>query len=290
MRQYCTRLHLQSSDVPADPIDNEQSWAGPRSLTEANDKRSAGVSQRHCLALLCRGRRRCPRRLRHAAGRDGVARCGKHRWVDTDGTDWAGWNRPDGTRWRTGCSTAGCDVAVYNRTRAKAEPLGRAAPASSTGPPTRAAADIVFVTVGASRGPDRRAARPAGADVRRPRPRPDRGGLLHGLGRGLQAGPGAAGRARHRAARRAGHGQPQGGRGGTADAGGVRPARRVRRGPRPTWTCSAPAPPTSARARLARIVKLCHNLLLGVVTQSLAEVTDPGPERAASVGRRCWPA
>ncbi len=45
--------------------------------------------------------------------------------------------------------TAGCDLTVYNRTTAKAEPLvARGASIAEHGPPTSARADIVFVTVG----------------------------------------------------------------------------------------------------------------------------------------------
>ena len=53
----------------------------------------------------------------------------------------------------------------------------------------------------------------------------------------------------------------------------VRPARDLRR-------ASSPCSPTSARrstyvgeGEVARLVKICHNLMLGVVTQSLAEIT-----------------
>ena len=42
---------------------------------------------------------------------------------------------------------------------------------------------------------------------------------------------------------------------------------------RPTSRRSARASPTSARATRARLVKICHNLMLGIVAQTLAEIT-----------------
>ena len=101
----------------------------------------------------------------------------------------------------------------------------------------------------------------------------DRRGLLHGLGGGLRAGPGAAGRAGHRAARRPGHGQPQGGQRRPADPGGVRAAGQPSSDARPYLDLLGAGSTYVGEGELARIVKLCHNLFLGVVTQSLAEVT-----------------
>ena len=143
---------------------------------------------------------------------------------------------------------AGCDVLVYNRTRARAEPLaahGATVTATAAG---LAGADIVFVTVGTSQdlldavlGP---------------------GGLLDGpsapaivvdcstvSAEASQAGPGAARGAGQRAAGRPGDGKRAGRRGRAAHAGGVRSGRGASGWPGRTWTCSAPAPPTWARER-----------------------------------------
>src|ERR1022692_148552 len=125
--------------------------------------------------------------------------------------------------------TAGCDVAVYNRTKAKAEPLAAAGAKIVDSAAELAAADIVFVTVGTSQdlidaltGPD---------------------GLLSG---------GAA-------------------------AGGLTLAVS---GPRDAFDAARPylgllgaGATYVGEGELARIVKLCHNLFLGVVIQSLSEVT-----------------
>ena len=101
---------------------------------------------------------------------------------------------------------AGCDLAVFNRSMSKAEPLIRlgAKPAGSAA--ELAARDIVFITVGSSDdlisavlGPDglMSASRGGPPGTRR---------LLHGLGRGLGLGTGRDRRPRHGPAGRAGDG------------------------------------------------------------------------------------
>jgi 3-hydroxyisobutyrate dehydrogenase-like beta-hydroxyacid dehydrogenase len=166
---------------------------------------------------------------------------------------------------------AGCDVSVYNRSQAKAAPLAAAGAKVVASAAGLAATDIVFVTVGTSEdlvsallGPDglmSGPARPAivvdcstisaavSADVR---------ARLADRGTALLAAPVM--------------GNPK-----VAEAGRVTMAVS---GPRAAYQ--------QARAyldllgagstyvgdgELARAVKLCHNLFLGVVIQSLAEVT-----------------
>jgi 3-hydroxyisobutyrate dehydrogenase-like beta-hydroxyacid dehydrogenase len=166
---------------------------------------------------------------------------------------------------------AGCEVAVYNRTRARAEPLaahGATITATAAG---LADAEIVFVTVGASQdlldavlGP---------------------GGLLSGPSAPAivvdcsTVSAEASEQVRERLAER----------GSTLLAAPVMGNAKVAAAGRLTLAVSGPED-SFRRARpyldllgsgatyvgegeTARIVKLCHNLLLGVVTQTLAEVT-----------------
>jgi 3-hydroxyisobutyrate dehydrogenase len=167
---------------------------------------------------------------------------------------------------------AGCDLAVFNRSMGKAEPLVRlgAKPAASAA--ELSARDIVFITVGSSEdlisavlGPD-----------------------------GLMSGPGAAPRvlvdcstvsAEASATVRAEIAE----RGGALLAAPVMGNPRVVRAGRATFAVSGPrnafdfAEPYLnllvsgvtyvGDGELARTVKLCHNLILGVVAQSMAEIT-----------------
>jgi 3-hydroxyisobutyrate dehydrogenase len=166
---------------------------------------------------------------------------------------------------------AGCDLTVYNRTRAKAEPLAAHGATITETAAGLGAADIVFITVGASE---------------------DLVSAVLGPG-GLMDAPSAPAivvdcstvsaeasqEVRERLAER-----------GTALlAAPVMGNAKVARAGRLTLAVSGPeetfkqAKPyldllgTGAtyvgEGETARIVKLCHNLLLGVVTQSLAEVT-----------------
>jgi 3-hydroxyisobutyrate dehydrogenase len=166
---------------------------------------------------------------------------------------------------------AGCDVAVYNRTPAKAAPLGAAGAKVVRSAADLAASDIVFVTVGTPQdlmdavlGPDglmSSAAAPsilvdcstisaeASQHVRK---------QLSERGTTLLAAPVM--------------GNPK-----VASAGRLTLAVS---GPRDTFETARPyldllgaGATYVGEGELARTVKLCHNLFLGVVTQSLAEVT-----------------
>jgi 3-hydroxyisobutyrate dehydrogenase-like beta-hydroxyacid dehydrogenase len=55
-----------------------------------------------------------------------------------------------GTEMASRLLDAGCDLAVYNRTRAKAEPLGAKGAEIANSPAGLADRDIVFTTVGSS--------------------------------------------------------------------------------------------------------------------------------------------
>src|ERR1039457_102530 len=166
---------------------------------------------------------------------------------------------------------AGCDVSVYNRTKAKAAPLAAAGAKIVDGAAGLACTDIVFVTVGTSEdlisallGPDglmSGGAQPAvvvdcstisaeaSAHVRE---------RLADRGTALLAAPVM--------------GNPK-----VASAGGLTLAVS---GPRPAFEDArayldllGAGSTYVGEGEVARTVKLCHNLFLGVVIQSLAEVT-----------------
>jgi 3-hydroxyisobutyrate dehydrogenase len=166
---------------------------------------------------------------------------------------------------------AGCDLTVYNRTKAKAQPLADRGASVAATPADLGAADIVFVTVGGSGdlidvvlGPD-----------------------------GLISGPSvpavvvdcstvsadASERVREELAERgcALLAAPVMGNARVAEAGRLTLAVS---GPEETFQQARPyldllgaGATYVGNGETARIVKLCHNLLLGVVAQTLAEVT-----------------
>jgi 3-hydroxyisobutyrate dehydrogenase-like beta-hydroxyacid dehydrogenase len=166
---------------------------------------------------------------------------------------------------------ADCDVAVYNRTRAKAEPLAAAGATVVDSACELAACDVVFVTVGTSEDLISALLGPSG--------------LMSG-----SAAPQivvdcstisveASEQVRERLAA---HGTtllaaPVMGNPRVAGAGKLTLAVS---GPRDVFEVAEPyldvlgsGATYVGDGELARTVKLCHNLLLGVVTQSLAEVT-----------------
>jgi 3-hydroxyisobutyrate dehydrogenase len=168
--------------------------------------------------------------------------------------------------------TAGCDLAVYNRSPAKAEPLVRlgAKPAASAA--ELGTRDIVFITVGSS--DDLIAAVLGSAGVMSG---PD-GAVPRVLVDCSTVSPEASARVRAEAA----------GRGTAFLAAPVMGNPKVVRagkmtaavsGPREAFDIAEPYLTMLGRVtyvgdgELARAVKLCHNLFLGVVAQSLAEVT-----------------
>src|SRR6266516_4742717 len=166
---------------------------------------------------------------------------------------------------------AGCDVAVYNRTKAKAEPLAAAGAKIVDSAAELAGRDIVFVTVGTSRDLVDALTGPAG--------------LLSSA-----AAPGTVVDCSTISAEASQQVREQlGARGSELLAAPVMGNPTVARAGQLTFAVSGPRPAFDAaqpyldllgagatyvgEGELARIVKLCHNLFLGVVTQSLAEVT-----------------
>src|SRR6202162_4132722 len=166
----------------------------------------------------------------------------------------------------------GGDVTVWNRTRAKAEPLTRHGAKIAKSLPELAACDIVFCMVS------------TWDDVRQVIAGPD--GLLSGGG-GLPrmvvecSSISLEGSAELRALLRE--------RGVELLAAPVSGNAKVIKAGQLSFVCSGPkaaydaaqpflkmiAPAASyvGEGELARIVKICHNVFLGVVTQSLAEIT-----------------
>ena len=165
---------------------------------------------------------------------------------------------------------AGCDVTVYNRTMAKAEPLAAAGATIAGTAAQLGSVDIVFVTVGTSEDLIDALTGPAGltsggraplivvdcstvsaeasAHVR---------DVLAGQGCALLAAPVM--------------GNPK-----VAEVGrltfAVSGSRSAYETVSPYFDLLGAGATYVGDGELARTVKLCHNLLLGVVTQSLAEV------------------
>ena len=166
---------------------------------------------------------------------------------------------------------AGCDVAVYNRSAAKAEPLAAAGAKVAGSAADLATRDIVFVTVGTPQDLMDAVLGP--------------GGLMSS-----GAAPSILVDCSTISAEASQHVREQlGQRGTTLLAAPVMGNPKVASAGRLTLAVSGPRD-TFERARpyldllgagatyvgegeLARTVTLCHNLFLGVVTQSLAEVT-----------------
>jgi 3-hydroxyisobutyrate dehydrogenase len=165
----------------------------------------------------------------------------------------------------------GCDVAVYNRTRSKAEPLADAGATVVNSAAELADRDIVFATVGT---PQDLLAAVLGPS-----------GLISGGGAPkivVDASTISVEASQQVRERLAAHGTdllaaPVMGNPKVATVGRLTLAVS---GPRDAYETARPyldllgsGATYVGEGELARIVKLCHNLFLGVVTQSLAEVT-----------------
>ena len=167
---------------------------------------------------------------------------------------------------------AGCDVAVYNRTRAKAEPLAEHGATIVDSPADLAEREIVFTMVA---GPDDFQQVVAGRE-----------GLLSRndacpqlIVDSTTVSPSASATVRAQAAERDVDllAAPVSGNPKVVDAGLL---TFVVSGPRPAYDRVEPflellgqGATYVGEGELARLAKICHNLLLGVVAQSLAEIT-----------------
>ncbi len=165
----------------------------------------------------------------------------------------------------------GCDVAVYNRTRAKAEPLERLGAKLTSSAAELGSRDVVFATVASSEdlisvvlGPDGLMSQAAAPAVL------------------VDCSTVSAGSSQHVREQIAPRGTallaaPVSGNPKVARAGRLTFAVS---GPRDAYDTVAPylgivgaGATYVGEGELARTVKLCHNLFLGVVAQTLAEVT-----------------
>ncbi len=166
---------------------------------------------------------------------------------------------------------AGCDLAVYNRTRAKAEPLAEVGAKVVGSAADLGGRDIVFTTVGS---PEDLLASVLGPD-----------GLMSQdtvpavLVDCSTVSPEASSKVREELARRGTSmlAAPVMGNPAVVAAGKMTAAVS---GPREAFEIAEPYLAILGRGttyvgegELARTVKLCHNLFLGVVAQSLAEIT-----------------
>lgn len=167
---------------------------------------------------------------------------------------------------------AGCDLAVYNRTRAKAEPLTSLGAAVVDSPADLADRDIVFTMVA---GPDDFLKVVTGESGVL-----SRGGTVPRiLIDCTSVSEEASAAVRRQAADRgvAYLAAPVSGNAKVVKAGKL---SIVASGPRVTYDEALPylealgvGASYVGEGEAARIVKICHNVLLGVVTQSLAEIT-----------------
>src|SRR6266568_1827911 len=166
---------------------------------------------------------------------------------------------------------AGCDVTVYNRTRAKAEPLAAAGAKVTGSAAGLASADIVFVTVGTSQDLIDALTGPAGltSGGQAPSVVVDCSTVSAGASEQVRAALAADG-CRLLAA-------PVMGNPKVAAVGrltfAVSGSRAAFGEVHPYLDLLGAGATYVGEGELARTVKLCHNLFLGVVTQSLAEVT-----------------
>ena len=167
---------------------------------------------------------------------------------------------------------AGCDVAVYNRTRAKAEPLADGGATIVDSPAELADRDIVFTMVAASAdfvevvtGPQGILSRPGTA----PDIIVDSSTVSTSAGEQVRAAAAAVGTLLVAA--------PVSGNPSVVRSGRL---TSVASGPREAFDQVKPyldlygaGVTYVGEGEVARLVKICHNLMLGIVTQTLAEIT-----------------
>ena len=166
----------------------------------------------------------------------------------------------------------GCDVHVFNRTRSKAEPLAALGATVVDSPADLADRDIVFTIVASSEDLLQVVDGEAGVLSRAPA----HPGLLVDLTTVSMQGS-AEVRRRCEAAGTSMLASPVSGNPKVARAGRL---TLVASGPAEAFESAAPylrrlgmSVTYVGEGEVARLVKICHNLLLGVVTQSLAEIT-----------------
>jgi 3-hydroxyisobutyrate dehydrogenase len=167
---------------------------------------------------------------------------------------------------------AGCDLAVYNRTRAKAEPLAELGATVVDTPADLADREIVFIMVA---GPDDFKAVVLGEDGLLSRS--DAAPSVIADSSTISPDASALVRAETDARGVALLAAPVSGNPSVVDAGKL---TVVVSGPSGAWEATRPylelfgaGATYVGEGDVARLVKICHNLMLGVVSQSLAEIT-----------------
>ncbi len=167
---------------------------------------------------------------------------------------------------------AGCDVSVYNRTRAKAEPLAELGATVVDTPAELADRDIVFTMVA---GPDDFKAVVLGENGLLSRPDAAPAAIVDSS----TISPDASAEVRAETEARGVSllAAPVSGNPSVVDAGKL---TVVVSGPADAWEAARPylelfgaGATYVGEGDVARLVKICHNLMLGVVAQSLAEIT-----------------
>ena len=166
---------------------------------------------------------------------------------------------------------AGADVAVWNRTRAKAEPLAKSGCSIVDGPAALAGRDIVFVTVAASHDLEEVALGANGVLTANRQPKI--------LIDSSTVSEDSSAKVREAAKKRgvAMLAAPVSGNAKVVKAGKL---TFVVSGPRAAYDTALPyldalgqGSSYVGEGELARMVKICHNVFLGAVIQSLVEVT-----------------
>ncbi|MGI9647516.1 MAG: NAD(P)-dependent oxidoreductase, partial [Acidimicrobiia bacterium] len=167
---------------------------------------------------------------------------------------------------------AGCDVSVYNRTRSKAEPLAALGATVVDTPADLADRDIVFTIVAGSAdlvevvtGPNGILSRPGVA----PEIIVDSTTVSTGAGEQVRSAAEDVGTAVVAAPV---SGNPSVVRSGRLTSVASGPAEAFEAA-RPYLELYGTTVTYVGEGEVARLVKICHNLLLGVVTQTLAEIT-----------------
>jgi 3-hydroxyisobutyrate dehydrogenase len=183
---------------------------------------------------------------------------------------WVGTGRM-GYRLASRLLEAGCDLAVYNRTRAKAEPLAEHGAAIVDTPAELADREIVFTMVAGSDDFKEVVLGPSGLLA-------DDGPVPQVIVDATTASPAASSEVRQAAAERGAAllAAPVSGNPRVVDAGLL---TFVVSGPEEAYRKAAPyldllgaGTTYVGDGELARMAKICHNLLLGVIAQSLAEI------------------
>jgi 3-hydroxyisobutyrate dehydrogenase len=167
---------------------------------------------------------------------------------------------------------AGADVAVYNRTRAKVEPLAKSGCSIVDAPAELAGRDLIFITVAASDDLKQVTVGPHGVlsvPGKHPKMLIDSSSVSEEASASVRAAASKLGVQMLAA--------PVSGNAKVVKAGKL---SIVASGPRAAYDLALPylnalgkGSTYVGEGELARMVKICHNVFLGVVIQSLAEVT-----------------